>query len=588
MTGSKIFKLLLTARGKVIDTFITFVRVSWWDFRLAKVNDLQVLKWQPLESLKSQYNCGPFNYKLHALLLMAACLALPVSAQARAHTSLASQSFHHSPKAHLSTAVSASYASTSHPNPHGPTAAKAVTTDRHYSYAQNSFEVQPLAGPKVSFHSVIQRVAPAVVSVYASNNYDEGERNIDQSMNYYFAQTTLASSRSVGSGVMVGPEGLIITNAHVVERRNHIVVVLNNGKKYEASILTINSNIDLALLQIQSRAGEDFPYLKISDESEGKKALTQVGDVILALGNPFGIGQTVSMGIVSGFRYFEGQSKVGFSKLIQIDAVINPGSSGGAVVDSTGKLVGITSLIYSYANRMQTNMGFAIPTQVVKLFMNRYLGGGYLKKYWIGLKGTTVDSDLAYKAHLPYPKGAYIEQLTPRGPAEKAGLKPGDVIIAFDNTPIDTISDLTFAVADLENDDSVRVMVMRNGQKVTVTLKPTIPIEEPKMNMIELKGPFLGVQFVNNSPFVSYQVNSDGNKSGVVVYSVAPDALLKKLGLQPGDFLLKLGQRYIKTTADLKDYIESISNANKFELVVQRRREVIHITISGDNLFHKV
>lgn len=453
--------------------------------------------------------------------------------------------------------------------------------------SQDSTACRPLnLTKKLSFSKVVNRVSPSVVSVYASNTTDQPHDPGDVTLDM-FTQGNMLSGRSVGSGILVSSDGLVITNAHVIERRNKITVVLLNGNRYSASILTINSKLDLALMQIQNLGNLKLPYLSLpSDrEQEGHSGSSEVGDVVLTLGNPFGIGQTVTLGIISGFRYFEEDAKLAFSKLIQIDAAINPGNSGGAVVDTTGKLVGITSMIYSYNNQAQSGISFAIPAQVVTLFIKRYLNSTNLKKFWIGVKGVTVDSDLAYQLKLTYPKGAFIDQVTPKSPAEKAGLMHGDVIISFDHMTIDTISDLTFAVADLDKSKSVAVEYIRDGKKLTTSLTPTIPAETPRMDMIELSGPLAGVQFVNNSPFVSYQINTVGSEHGVVIYSINDNALFKKLGLRVGDFLLQVEEVKIHNTEDLKTYFKHQRIKKSLTMIVRREGEIIHITISGDRLF---
>lgn len=431
---------------------------------------------------------------------------------------------------------------------------------------------------KVTFSPIIKKVSPAVVSIYASNaNYDSTSSLKNKDVYNHIFGRNQDDSYSIGSGVLISKDGLIVTNAHVIDNYSYIIIVTKNGKEYKAKVISINDSIDLALLKIEG--AKDFNYLNLYDEDS-----SDVGDVVLAIGNPFGIGQTVTLGIISGYRYFENHKEIGFGKLIQVDAEINPGNSGGALIDSTGKLIGINSAIYFYNKKSYAHIAFAIPTSVVKLFVSRSLAGSNLKKYWIGVTGATVNGDMAKKLKLDYPSGVYVEKIYKGGPADLAKIHKGDVIVSINDTPINTISDLAFLVAKINNKEIITVKLVRNGKKITVDLTPDIPKETPPKNPVTIKkGVLSGATFVNNSPAVSYEINTDSMTKGVVLYKLKNKSLLFKLGIRVGDFVTSIGDTDIENTQQLKEYISSHPH-NKYSLTLKRRNQIINLNINGNSL----
>ncbi|MGV3279162.1 trypsin-like peptidase domain-containing protein [Rickettsiales bacterium LUAb2] len=427
---------------------------------------------------------------------------------------------------------------------------------------------------KLSFSNVIKKVSPSVVSIYASTSEVQNHNNLGNSeaYNHLFGKDS-DDSYSIGSGVIISKSGLVITNAHVINNRNSIVVTLKDGREYKAKLIAINKNVDLGLLKIDD--SEDFDYLNLYDETS-----SEVGDEVLAIGNPFGIGQTVTFGIISGFRNFENGSEVGFGKLIQIDAEINPGNSGGALIDSTGKLIGINSAVFTMNKAYVSKIGFAIPSSVIKLFVSRSLSGSSIKKYWIGLTGVTVDNTIAQQLNIKYPVGVLVAKIYKGGPAELAGIKQDDVIVKINDTDINAMSDLSFFIAKVDSEDPLKVIVLRNRKEVNLTLTPDIPKETPKKNMYVIdNGVLKGTALVNNSPAVSYEINSDSMVTGVVVYEFDSSSLLSKLGIRVGDFLIKIGTKDIKNTKDVSDYVANNPN-NSYKLVFKRHDQVITLNIN--------
>src|SRR5499427_6805112 len=278
---------------------------------------------------------------------------------------------------------------------------------------------------ELSFAPIVKRVAPAVVNVYAARIVANNNPFLaDPFFRQFFGAVPREQvERSLGSGVIIDQAGLVVTNYHVIDGASQIKVALADKREFEADIVLKDQRSDLAVLRIKS-ARERFPTLEFADSDE-----LQVGDVVLAIGDPFGVGQTVTHGIVSAVA----RTQVGISDyqfFIQTDAAINPGNSGGALVDIAGRLVGINSAIYSRSGGSQ-GIGFAIPANMVRVVVASARGGGsVVKRPWLGAKLQAVTPEIADSLSLKRPAGALVSSITARSPAARAGLKTGDVIIS--------------------------------------------------------------------------------------------------------------------------------------------------------------
>src|SRR5436853_3566600 len=311
---------------------------------------------------------------------------------------------------------------------------------------------------RLSYAPIVQRVQPAVVNVYAAKVVQNRNPLLDDPIFRRFfgvpGQQTEQMQRSLGSGVMVDSSGLVVTNNHVIEGADQVKVSLSDKREFEAEIVLKDSRTDLAVLRLKD-SREKFPTLDLANSDE-----LMVGDVVLAIGNPFGVGQTVTHGIVSAVA----RTQVGISDyqfFIQTDAAINPGNSGGALVDMAGRLVGINTAIFSRSGGSQ-GVGFAIPANMVRVVVaSAKTGGTAVKRPWLGARLQAVTSDLAESLGLKRPGGALIANVSPGSPAARAGLKASDLIVAVDGQAIDDPNAFDYRFATRPLGGSAQVDVQR-------------------------------------------------------------------------------------------------------------------------------
>ena len=368
---------------------------------------------------------------------------------------------------------------------------------------------------RLSYAPIVQRVQPAVVNVYAAKTVQNRNPLLDDPIFRRFfgvpGQQPEQMQRSLGSGVMVDPSGLVVTNNHVIEGADQVKVSLADKREFEAEIVLKDSRTDLAVLRLKD-GKEKFATLDFANSDE-----LLVGDVVLAIGNPFGVGQTVTHGIVSALA----RTQVGITDyqfFIQTDAAINPGNSGGALVDMTGKLVGINTAIFSRSGGSQ-GIGFAIPANMVRVVVaSAKSGGKAVKRPWLGAKLQAVTPEIAETLGLKLPNGALVANVAPNSPAARAGLKPSDLIVAIDGQTIDDPNAFDYRFATRPLGGSAQIDVQRAGK----TVKLTVPLETaPDTNRDEIvltgRSPFQGAKVANISPAVADELHLDSQTEGVVV-----------------------------------------------------------------------
>ncbi len=323
----------------------------------------------------------------------------------------------------------------------------------------------------MGFRDAAQKAAPTVVSVVTSNSAAHNPRRNDPWFRYFFGDQEGQPQSGIGSGVIVSPEGYVLTNNHVVERMDDIEVMLTDGRKATAKVIGTDPDTDLAVLKIDL---DRLPSITLGDSDS-----LQVGDAVLAIGNPFGVGQTVTAGIVSAL----GRNQLGintFENFIQTDAAINPGNSGGALVDAGGNLVGINSAIYSRSGG-SLGIGFAIPVSTARQVMESLIRDGQVTRGWIGVEPRDLTPEMAETFNLPVKEGVLITGVLHNGPAAQGGMLPGDVVVQVSSSKVANTSQLLNAVAALKPGQAAQVKVQRRGDmldlNVVVAKRPRTPIQ---------------------------------------------------------------------------------------------------------------
>ncbi|MDO4894349.1 S1C family serine protease [Moraxella sp.] len=321
--------------------------------------------------------------------------------------------------------------------------------------------------PISSYHQAVNKAAQSVVNIYTTQQIAQHPYANDPFFSQFFEQLPKEGGHNLGSGVIVSKDGYIVTNAHVIAKADEITVILNDGRKAKASIIGSDEDSDLAVIKVQMN--ELIPM-------EFRSKPIKVGDVALAIGNPFGVGQTVTQGIVSA----TGRMGIGVSRFedfIQTDAAINPGNSGGALVDANGALIGVNTAIYSRSGGSM-GIGFAIPNTMVEQVMNALIKDGKVSRGWIGV-------ELAIRQDSAIPndeKGLLVANVMPNSPAAQAGIQRGDVLLSIDGTPLSSANALVNLVANKAPGSQLNVEIERQGQALTVLV---VPVERPNLEQLQ-------------------------------------------------------------------------------------------------------
>ncbi|MDB5418877.1 MAG: serine protease [Phenylobacterium sp.] len=402
------------------------------------------------------------------------------------------------------------------------------------------------AALRMSFSPVVKKTAPAVVNI-------SSKRLVRQQVDPFWELFGLGAPRdrtvgSLGSGVIVRPDGVIITNNHVVEGGQEITVSLADRREFPAHVMIADPRTDLAVLKIDPPAGERLPALAINDTGD-----LQVGDLALAIGNPFGVGQTVTNGIISALNRTADPSGDAASSYIQTDAAINPGNSGGPLVDMNGDIIGINSFILSRSGT-SSGVGFAIPAALVKRVVETALGGGHsLVRAWTGARMQSVTPEIARSLGLATPQGALVADVWAGGPAARAGLRQGDVITSVDGRAVVDASGVNYAVSTHRMGDQIRLGVRRGGGEQALTLRAEPPPASPARDerVINGRNPLQGATVVNISPAVADQIGIDPFTNPGVIIMSGGQGLAAQAGLKSGDIIRAVNGRRVATVGDL-------------------------------------
>ena len=391
---------------------------------------------------------------------------------------------------------------------------------------------------KASFAPVVRSTAPAVVNISA--------RGVQTYRDPYWGQFRQQPTGSVGSGVIVRADGIVVTNTHVIQGMDEIIVGLNDRRQFTAKVLLADERSDIAVLQLEG-VEEPLPVLRI-DAGEDQ----QIGDLVLAIGNPFGVGQTVTNGIISALNRTEtGISDSG--SFIQTDAAINPGNSGGALVDMDGDLIGINTAIFSRSGS-SSGVGFAVPATMVQRVVDAALDGETtVVRPWLGVKGEPLTAEEATRMGLDRPRGLKVTDLFANGPAARAGIRQGDVILAVGNNEINDQGGLNFRVGTRAPGDTVAVTLIRDGreQQVNARVQPLPGEINLEAAVVIREGAMAGAQVLALNPAIADRLLGDPLAEGVIVGGLAQNSIAARQGFRRGDIIVSVNGQAVDTAQDL-------------------------------------
>ena len=430
----------------------------------------------------------------------------------------------------------------------------------------------------LSYAPIVKRAQPSVVNVYASRIERRPSNPLfdDPVFRRFFGDQRRGgqTAQSLGSGVIVDASGLVITNHHVIEGMTNVKVALADRREFDADIVLQDPRTDLAVLRI--RNGGQLSAIEIGDSDA-----LEVGDIVLAIGNPFGVGQTVTQGIVSALaRTQVGITDYGF--FIQTDAAINPGNSGGALVDMQGRLVGVNSAIFSQSGG-SVGIGFAIPVNMVKLVVAAAKGGvTQVRRPWLGATLQNVSRDIAESLGMDRPAGALVSDFQANSPAAQAGLLRGDVITEVDGKEVDDPEGVGYRMGVRPLGGSVKMTVLRKGRATTLDVKLVAAPEVPPREDVTVSGrnPFSGARAVNVSPATLEELSVEGVKEGVIIADVPQGSTAANVGLQKGDVIMAVNDQKISRTSDLRA-ATNVGRQVYWKLVILRNGQVITSVIGG-------
>src|SRR4051812_19319728 len=458
------------------------------------------------------------------------------------------------------------------------TAAALALAALHPAAAQDRRVPASTTELRLSYAPVVHKVTPSVVNVYAARVVENRNPFMEDPFFRRFfggggGSMPQQVQRSLGSGVIVDAGGLIMTNNHVIEGANEVKVTLADKREFEAEIVLKDARTDLAVLRVKD-GRERFAAIELGNSDE-----LQVGDVVMAIGNPFGVGQTVTHGIVSALA----RTQVGISDFqffIQTDAAINPGNSGGALVDLAGRLIGLNTAIFSRSGGSQ-GIGFAIPVNMVKVVLASAKGGGTtVKRPWLGAKLQAVTPEIADSLGLKRPVGALVATVTQGSPAARGGLKTGDLIVAIDGQTVDDQNAFDYRFATKALGGHAQLGIVRSGKEAKLSVGLESAPESPRDEIvIRTRSPFMGMKVANISPALADELRLDASAEGVIVLEVAEGSLAQNLGFRPGDIIAAVNREKIERTRDLERAAKE--SVRRWSITIVRGGQSISVTFGG-------
>ena len=454
--------------------------------------------------------------------------------------------------------------------------------------AQESVIPRDEAQIKLSYAPLVKRTAPAVVNIYSKRRVQTRVSPFanDPFFNQFFGGQDMFGGvtreqveNTLGSGVIVDESGIVVTNSHVVKDAEEIRVVLSDGREFEAIKTLGDAPSDLAILRIDGK-GEKLPFIPLSQNED-----LEVGDLVLAIGNPFGVGQTVTSGIVSALAR-SSQTISDYNFFIQTDAAINPGNSGGPLVDMKGNIVGINTAIYS-RDGGSLGIGFAIPVEMVASVIAAEKAGaktassGGVARAWLGMAGQQITSDIADSLGLKTPAGVLVAGLHKASPARKAGLQQGDVVLAVNGKSVHEPAEMKYRMATVPLGSEAVFDVLRKGENLSINVKAITPPEDPPRRQKNLQGahPFNGVSVSNLNPAVVSELGMGiEDAQGVVVVAVPASSMGIRVAT-PGDIIVSINDKKITDTAMLESLLSGSAPGQGWKIVLSQKGQIRQVIV---------
>jgi Do/DeqQ family serine protease len=430
-----------------------------------------------------------------------------------------------------------------------------------------------------SFAPIVKRTAPAVVNVFVRGHVQVQQSPFNDPFfrKFFGKQFGMPAERaqsSLGSGVIVSPDGTVVTNTHVIKigGQAEIRLVLADKREFDAKVIMQDEKTDIAVLKIQGGEG-NFPYLQFENSDD-----LEVGDQVLAIGNPFGVGQTVTSGIVSGLSRTE-VTKSDAQVFIQTDAAINPGNSGGALVDMAGRLIGINTAIFSRSGGSH-GIGFAIPSNLVRIYVDSALSGRKVKRPWLGARLQAVNRDIADALKLDRTTGAAVMRVHAASPAAAARLEPGDVIVAVDGQEVSDPRAVQYRLTTKGVGKHAHLDVIRKGKHMVVDVALTAAPELTTRDIRNLAGqhPLDGARVVNLYPPLADDLGLD-QTDGVVIVSVRSGSTAERFNFRSGDVIVKIGDVPIDSYETLAPLLAK--RRRFWDITVNRSGQLFKLQTSG-------
>lgn len=450
--------------------------------------------------------------------------------------------------------------------------------------SQAASQAQPPMIP-ASFAEVAAKASPAVVNISTVKVVKgggpgfrfHGPQGPDDSLNDFFekffggrqAPSRPHKQRSMGSGFIISPKGLIVTNNHVIEGADKVTVRMSDEREFEANVLGRDPKTDLALIKITTKV--NLPYLELGDSSTEK---LKIGDWVVAIGNPFGLEHTVTAGILSARGRVIGAGP--YDDFLQTDASINPGNSGGPLLNLNGEVVGINTAIVAGGS----GIGFAIPANMARGIVAQLEKKGRVTRGWLGVMIQKITPELAKSFGLKDEIGALVADVTSGGPAEESGIKRGDVIVTFDGKKINEWSDLPIIVAETEVDTKVKVKIIRDGKEKLITVR-IAELDEKKIAAAQTKSRGLGLTVKELTPELAKRLGLSETK-GVVITGIADGSPAAESGLKPGDVIIEINRKAVKGISDYRGAVQGIEKGDTALFLVRRGASTLFFTLKAE------